>query len=352
MKKQPAKGAKAPAKAPAKAAKTPAKAAKTPAKAAKTPAKAPKTPAKGPAKAPAKATGKATPARATKEAAKAGAGVRKQPAREVAGAVEASASSGEARVAAPVAVRERAGRPGPQTLAGPTVSNGAAGQGADGPALRLPTRPRTAPIAGPRLEPRTSTGRLRPPGLPIQTRADRLALTIRRLRRATAVLLVLGLCGFLIDGANRPANPRLVPASDPTAARGSPPFGTATFSVNKRAGAPACVLEAVTPQQQAFGLMGRTSVAPYAGMAFVFGSPSATRFWMKRTVMALSIAWFDASGAFEGQALMPPCPQQVASCPTYGPGRPYSLAIEVPAGRLGSMGIGPGSVAQVGGPCS
>lgn len=183
------------------------------------------------------------------------------------------------------------------------------------------------------------------------TRAARLALTIRRLRRATAVLLVLGVCGFLIDGASRPANPRLVAATDPTAPPGSPPFGTATFSVERRTGAPACVLEAVTRNQQDFGLMGRTSVAPYAGMAFVFGAPSGERFWMKNTPMALSIAWFDEGGAFEAEALMPPCPKRAASCPTYGPGRPYSLAIEVPAGRLGSMGVGPGSVVQLGGPC-
>lgn len=186
----------------------------------------------------------------------------------------------------------------------------------------------------------------------IPERAVRLSRSIRRLQRAVGALLVLGICGFLIDGANRPANPSLVPAYDPTAVRGSPPMGTATLSVITRTTGPACVLEAVTPRQQSFGLMGRTSVAPYAGMAFVFASPSVERFWMKETVIPLSIAWFDDQGRFLSETLMPPCPKLVSNCPTYGPTKPYSLAVEVPAGRLGSLGIGPGSVVQVGGPCS
>jgi uncharacterized membrane protein (UPF0127 family) len=174
---------------------------------------------------------------------------------------------------------------------------------------------------------------------------------VRGLRRAVVVLLVLGLCGFLIDGANRPASPKLVPAKDAGAGRGSPAMGTATLTVTLSKATTACVLEAVTQEQQNFGLMGRTSVAPYAGMAFVFGSPSTELFYMKDTLIPLSIAWFDAQGRFETETLMPPCPRQVVTCPTYGPNEPYTLAVEVPAGRLGSLGIGPGSTAQLGGAC-
>lgn len=97
--------------------------------------------------------------------------------------------------------------------------------------------------------------------------------------------------------------------------------------------------------------MFRRSVAPYAGMAFVFASPSRDLFYMKNAVIPLSIAWFDATGAYESARVMPPCPPSVVQCPTYGPGRPYSLAIEVPEGRLGGLGIGPGSTVQLGAPC-
>ncbi|HET6965998.1 MAG TPA: DUF192 domain-containing protein [Acidimicrobiales bacterium] len=112
------------------------------------------------------------------------------------------------------------------------------------------------------------------------------------------------------------------------------------------------MLEAVTSAQQEQGLMDRTSVAPYAGMAFVFGSPSTESFWMKNTVIPLSIAWFDQAGRFETETLMPPCPKLVKTCPIYGPGRPYTMAVEVPAGKLAGLGIGPGSTVQLGGPCT
>jgi uncharacterized membrane protein (UPF0127 family) len=173
----------------------------------------------------------------------------------------------------------------------------------------------------------------------------------RWLRRTVAVLLVLGVGGFLVDGANRPANPHLVAAPDPAAGRGSPGYGSATLSVGP-AKRQACVLEAVTPTQQAHGLMDRTTVAPYAGMAFVFATPSREYFYMKDTLIPLSIAWFDGSGGYIASLTMPPCPPTTAACPTYRPNRPYSLAVEVPAGRLGALGIGPGSTAQLGGPCA
>jgi uncharacterized protein len=111
------------------------------------------------------------------------------------------------------------------------------------------------------------------------------------------------------------------------------------------------VLVAVTPAQRQRGLMGRTSVAPYAGLAFVFATPSTARFWMRDTLIPLSIAWFDAGGRFEAEAQMAPCPNSAAVCPTYGPGQPYSLAVEVPGGQLGGLGIGPGSTVQLGGVC-
>lgn len=173
----------------------------------------------------------------------------------------------------------------------------------------------------------------------------------RWLRRVVAGLLLLGVAGFLIDGADRPADPHLVPAHDPGAGKGAPGVGTATLSVAPGAGH-ACVLEAVTPAQQEWGLMERRSVAPYAGMAFVFAAPSSERFYMKDTLIPLSIAWFDGAGRWISATTMPPCPPATAACPTYGPSRPYQLAVEVPAGRLGALGLGPGSTAHLGGPCA
>jgi hypothetical protein len=97
--------------------------------------------------------------------------------------------------------------------------------------------------------------------------------------------------------------------------------------------------------------MGQTSMHGFAGMAFTFAAPSNELFYMKDTLIPLSIAWFDARGTFVASLDMRPCPPD-ALCPTYGAGRPYELALEVSTGRLGSLGIGPGSSVHLGGPCS
>jgi uncharacterized membrane protein (UPF0127 family) len=175
---------------------------------------------------------------------------------------------------------------------------------------------------------------------------------VRALRLVITLLLVLGIAGFLVDGANRPADPGLVPPPDPAAQEGSPAMGSATLSVVPARAAPACVLEAASEAQQRHGLMGRRSLAPYTGMAFVFARPTTERFWMKATLIPLSIAWFGSTGRFEASAAMAPCPASASTCPTYGPARPYQLAVEVPAGGLQRLGIGPGTTVQLGGPCT
>jgi uncharacterized membrane protein (UPF0127 family) len=181
--------------------------------------------------------------------------------------------------------------------------------------------------------------------------------TSRAFRRAAAVLLVLGICGFLIDGANRPANPHLVqnkaPATlHPKAASTVSGWGTLKAASLSVGGKHDCVVEAVTTAEQNRGLMGRTTVAPYTGMAFVFSKPTTVAFYMKDTLIPLSVAWFDADGSYIGTAQMPPCPPSVVNCPTFSAARPYTLAVEVPAGHLAAAGIGPGATAHLGGPCT
>ncbi|MBW3645820.1 MAG: DUF192 domain-containing protein [Actinobacteria bacterium] len=92
------------------------------------------------------------------------------------------------------------------------------------------------------------------------------------------------------------------------------------------------------------GLMEQTDLRGYDAMVFRFDSPSKGEFYMRNTRIPLSIAFFDAEGRFVSSADMEPCPDEVRRCPTYGAARPYLHAIEVPAGDLGRMGIGPGAV--------
>jgi uncharacterized membrane protein (UPF0127 family) len=83
-------------------------------------------------------------------------------------------------------------------------------------------------------------------------------------------------------------------------------------------------------------------------MIFRFVAPTMSSFYNQGVPIPLSIAWFDAAGVFVGSAEMATCG---AACPTFHPAVPYELAVEVPAGGLHRLGIGPGSALLVGGSC-
>lgn len=179
---------------------------------------------------------------------------------------------------------------------------------------------------------------------------------IRVLRRSAWALVALGIIAFLIVGANRPANPYLSPPDGYLSSHGLAGFGTAQLVITPgygmHAASGACALVASTPAQQQVGLMGQKSLQGFAGMAFRFASPTETSFYMKNTVIPLTVAWFGADGAYLVSVDMQPCPTTESICPVYGPGVPYQFALEVPRGKLGSLGIGPGSVLHLGGTCA
>ncbi len=53
---------------------------------------------------------------------------------------------------------------------------------------------------------------------------------------------------------------------------------------------------AVTPEQRSIGLMHRTSMPQHEGMLFVFDAPTQQCFWMKNTLLPLSIAFVADDG--------------------------------------------------------
>jgi uncharacterized membrane protein (UPF0127 family) len=167
--------------------------------------------------------------------------------------------------------------------------------------------------------------------------------------------LLLGIAAYLIVGANRPANPQLVPPQGVVKETTFRAFDTVSFTVTPGSGGPPygrtrCALLARTSAQQAVGLKGQTSLDGFAGMVFQFQQPTDQAFYMKDTPMPLTIAWFDVQGAFIGALDMTPCrPDQL--CPDYRAGRTYEFAVEVPQGRLASLAIGPGAVLHLSGPC-
>ena len=98
---------------------------------------------------------------------------------------------------------------------------------------------------------------------------------------------------------------------------------------------------AKTSAQRSRGLMNRTR-APRDGMLFVFPETTSGGFWMKNTLVPLTIVFFDSAGKRVRKLSMVPCRKD--PCPIYDPGRRYRFALELPAtDRRRAVTIGPRS---------
>ena len=96
---------------------------------------------------------------------------------------------------------------------------------------------------------------------------------------------------------------------------------------------------ALTSAQHSVGLMNRKR-APRDGMLFVFGQDTTGSFWMKNTLVPLTIVFFDRNGKRVRRLSMTPCRQ--AECPLYSPRRTYRFALELPAtDRRPALRLGP-----------
>jgi uncharacterized protein len=85
------------------------------------------------------------------------------------------------------------------------------------------------------------------------------------------------------------------------------------------------------------GLMGRKHLAADAGMAFLFDGPTLQSFWMKDTLLHLSIAFWGPGGGIVDMLDMAPCRTSV--CPLYQPRREYVGAVEANRGAFARAGI-------------
>ena len=89
--------------------------------------------------------------------------------------------------------------------------------------------------------------------------------------------------------------------------------------------------------ERAKGLMGVTQLPPSEGMAFLFDGPSIESFWMKDTLIPLSVAFVDAKGGIVSIREMEPCRSD--TCPTYDSVAPYVMAIEANRGWFEGNGV-------------
>jgi uncharacterized membrane protein (UPF0127 family) len=102
---------------------------------------------------------------------------------------------------------------------------------------------------------------------------------------------------------------------------------------------------AETDQQRSYGLMNRESLPDDQGMVFVFFRDTQGPFWMKDTLIPLSIAFFDINGEILEILDMKPCKED--PCPLYDPGVSYRGALEVNEGAFERWGVEEGDLIRL-----
>lgn len=147
------------------------------------------------------------------------------------------------------------------------------------------------------------------------------------------------LAALVACGSGEPAGPAATPAAVGPL-KPSEPFGLTAVTLRAPKDGVALsvpVYDAHTPDTRRRGLMGRKRLPPRTGMVFRFPEDRTGGFWMKDTLIPLSIAYFDRSGVVVAVRDMKPCRQD--PCPSYRPDARYRGALEVNQGYLAEVGV-------------
>ena len=89
----------------------------------------------------------------------------------------------------------------------------------------------------------------------------------------------------------------------------------------------------LTPEEQAQGMMFRTSLSEDKGMLFIHGTVEKRAYWMFQCEIPLDIIWMDRDRRIvEISADTPPCRESAEKCPSYGGSVPSLLVLELAAG--------------------
>ncbi len=93
-----------------------------------------------------------------------------------------------------------------------------------------------------------------------------------------------------------------------------------------------------TPQEQAKGLMFRTTMGPDEGMIFPFDPPRGASFWMRNTVISLDLIFVAPDGRISNIAANA---VPYDETPLYSAGEAKAV-LELNGGRAAELGIKPG----------
>jgi uncharacterized membrane protein (UPF0127 family) len=142
-------------------------------------------------------------------------------------------------------------------------------------------------------------------------------------------LSVLAAAVLLAGCAGRSPGPSLPPPG---------PLPRGTLVVSTTAGSARLAVEvARTEAARRYGLMNRHTLAPDAGMAFLFDQPVREGFWMRDTFIPLSIAFWGPDDRIAAILEMTPC--GTGPCPISTSPSPYVGAAEANAGWFAAHGV-------------
>jgi hypothetical protein len=176
---------------------------------------------------------------------------------------------------------------------------------------------------------------------------------MRRLAALACVGLLLAACGGDEESAGPtttvadPGPPATTQAETETAA---PPTtteeerdGPVVLIQTERGEEVAVAVEiADTEEERQVGLMHREFLPDDAGMIFLFEEEITGGFWMKNTLIPLSIAFANGDGEILRILDMEPC--EADPCEIYDPGVAYESALEVNQGAFASWGVEEGDL--------
>ena len=152
-----------------------------------------------------------------------------------------------------------------------------------------------------------------------------------------AMLLLIAGCGADDGGAS-------AGGSDGGNASASSPAATVRIGGSGGEGVEVQVEIADDTQEMARGLMGRTALAEDAGMLFVYPEERELSFWMKDTLIPLSIAFMDSEGRIvdiQDMKALDDTP------PHYTSAEPARYALEVNKGFFDERGVEVGDTARL-----
>jgi uncharacterized membrane protein (UPF0127 family) len=135
---------------------------------------------------------------------------------------------------------------------------------------------------------------------------------------------------------------------EPTPATPTGPLRIVPLDSGPPSGLEARVEVASDPASRSRGLMRRKSLPPDTGMLFIYPDERPLEFWMKNTLIPLSICFIDRNGRIVRILDMEPDPGTPDHpLPRYGSGRSALYALEMERGWFRAHGVREGDVVVI-----